>query len=150
MSQTPDDTGMDPRDKDVRIEITRQRRRRRRPWVWVVVAALVLGAAGYGVYYYLDTRSDSPEANVDTDPGVVLPQNPSLSVGFVDGVASVTNDGNVTMSSIEVQAEDGSVLCALGVLSPGESAACPDAPEGGAYRVVGSGPQGQPVEVATG
>jgi hypothetical protein len=134
--------------REVKIEVQRRQNRPKPRWPWLILALVVVAAAAYGVYYLLN-RSDEAAEPVDQDTGVVLPQNPSLSLEFVDGVASVLNDGNVTMSSIEVRDAEGSAVCTLGTLAPDESAACDEAPEGGAYTAYGEGPQGQQVEVAS-
>lgn len=134
--------------KEVTIEVARPRPRQGRRWPWLVLALVVLAAAGYGVYYFLNQSDDVVEP-VDQDTGVVLPQNPSLTVEFVDGVVSVLNDGNVTMSAIEVRDGEGAAICTLGTLAPDESATCAEAAEGGAYTAFGEGPQGQEVQVAS-
>ena len=144
MQETP---GTDA-GKEVRIEVERRRDRRGQRWPWLILVLVVLAGAGYGAYYFLNDSDDAVEP-VDQDSGVVLPQNPSLSLEFVDGVASVLNDGNVTMSSIEVRDAEGAAICTLGTLAPDESAACAEAPEGGVYTAYGEGPQGQQVEVAS-
>ena len=76
-----------------------------------------------------------------------MPQNPSLRLFDEGGTWYVENDGNVTMSEIEVSDAAGTVVCSISTLSPDERAACDGAGSGEGLTASGSGPQGQPVEV---
>lgn len=112
----------------------------------VLVGVVIVAGAAYGLYEVL--RSDSETAGTVTpDTGVVLPQNPSLLMVVEDGTLYVENDGNVTMSDIEVRDEAGTVICDMGVISPGDRQACDEAGGAEDLTAFGSGPQGQAVEV---
>jgi len=63
-----------------------------------------------------------------------------------EGTLYVENDGNVTMSDIEVRDATGTAVCTLGTISPGDREPCEEAGDAQGLIVVGSGPQGQPVE----
>jgi hypothetical protein len=116
--------------------------------MWMIAAVVVVILAGAGGAYYLLNSDDSDVPAVEDDEGVVeLPQNPSLRLFDEGGTWYVENDGNVTMSEIEVRDASGNVVCSLGTVSPGDRAACEEATDGEGLTATGSGPQGQPVEV---
>ena len=118
----------------------------RRPWV---IIAIIVVAAAIGAALFFAFNSGSSDDTTDTGNGggvVELPQNPSLRLFEEDGTWYVENDGNVTMSEIEVADGSGAVVCELGRLSPDDRAACDEA-SGDGLVATGSGPQGQPVEV---
>ena len=77
---------------------------------------------------------------------LTCPQFPSLKMLIEDGTLYVENDGNVTMSDIEVRDAAGSALCEMAVISPGDREPCENAGDAADLTVVGSGPQGQPFE----
>jgi hypothetical protein len=112
------------------------------------VGLIVLAGVGYLVYDATQS-DDTPTIPVD-DGGVVLPQDPSLRLLLEDGVWFVENDGNVTMSEIEVRDDAGEVICEIATMSPDDRQSCEDAGENQDLVVVGQGPQGQPVEVRPG
>ena len=116
---------------------------RRRVWIAVIVvgALTVAGAAGWW-FLIRDDGSSSETAG----SGVVIPQSPSLKMELEEGTLLVENDGNVTMSDVEVRDAAGTVVCAMGVISPGDRQPCQEAGGAPDLIVVGSGPQGQPVE----
>lgn len=125
----------------------------RRSVIWVAVAVVgLIVLAGVGYFAYDATQSnDNTEPTIPVDDGgVVLPQDPSLRLLFEDGVWFVENDGNVTMSEIEVRDNAAEVICEIGTMSPDDRQACEDAGENQDLVVVGQGPQGQPVEVPSG
>ena len=126
----------------------RQHAREGKAWWWVV-AVVVAVLIGVGAFYLFNS-GDADEASTGDDGGgvVELPQNPSLRLFEEDGTWYVENDGNVTMSEIEVLDGSGTVICDLGVLSPDDRAACEEAGSGDGLIAKGSGPQGQNVEVA--
>lgn len=121
----------------------RPRRRRVLTVVVVLVVALVVAGVTYAIY---EASQSDDEAAAPTATGVQLPQNPSLKMIVEDGGVFVENDGNVTMSDVEVRDADGNPLCSLGVLSPGDRQPCEEAGDAADLVVVGSGPQGQRVE----
>jgi hypothetical protein len=148
-----------------RKELVKKRAGRRRA---MILGAVVLAAAVGGgvVLSNRDTPSAAPTpsdsaATVATtaapaEPIVVsdsdeviteIPQEPSLAIVTDDGFA-VENDGNVTMSDVAVVAADGSTICDLGTLAPGDVAECAEA-DGDAVTVTGAGPQGQAVEISS-
>ena len=139
---------MDEIEEQSRAGRSRQRGRRRWTVVLVVVVLLVGAAVGYYVFDQLQADQQPTEEAQPDDGGVVeLPQNPSLELAETDGVWSVTNDGNVTMSSIEVR--DGTeVLCEYETLAPGDSVDCEEVSGASELSVFGEGPQGQEVERA--
>jgi hypothetical protein len=68
---------------------------------------------------------------------------------FLEGDAVyVENDGNVTMSDVEVRDGSGDVLCDVGTLSPDDREPCDEADGVDDATAFGVGPQGQQVEVA--
>jgi hypothetical protein len=113
----------------------------------IVVGLIVLAGAGYFVYDATQSDDVTPPTVPVGDGGVVLPQDPSLTLLLEDGVWFVENDGNVTMSDIEVRDGANEVICEIGTMSPDDRQACEDAGENQDLVVVGQGPQGQPVEV---
>jgi hypothetical protein len=124
-------------------------------FIGLVIASLVI----FGIYQL--TKSDDAD---DTAAGVTettqsntvsasdediteLPQNPSLRLFEEEGTTYVGNDGNVTMSNIQVLDAAGATVCDLGTISPGDRLPCPEAASAlGPVTATGSGPQGQPVE----
>ena len=125
---------------------------RRRGVIWVAVAVvglIVLAGAGYLVYDATQSDDDT-ESTIPDDGGVVLPQNPSLRLLLEDGVWFVENDGNVTMSEIEVRDDTDEIICEIGTMSPDDRQACEEAGENQDLVVIGQGPQGQPVEAFSG
>jgi len=117
--------------------------------VIVVVGVVVLAVAAILVSVLIDdSTADAPTATSAPNGQVVLPQNPSLRLLQVDGVWQVENDGNVTMSEIEVRDASATVICELGKLAPDERAACDAAGSATDLTAFGVGPQGQEVEVA--
>ena len=121
---------------------------------WRAIAFIFLGliiASGVVFAVYQLTKSDTDGATDQTAPpegGVELPQNPSLRIFEEEATIYVENDGNVTMSSIEVRDGAGTVVCDLGTISPGDRQPCDAATSAlSPITAAGSGPQGQPVEV---
>ena len=109
----------------------------------LVTVLVVVGAACGG-------DDDASPDTTASSGAVALPQNPSLRLFVDDGTTYVENDGNVTMSDVEVREDGGDVVCTLGTLSPDDRAPCDEA--GGRDDLVahGLGPQGQEVEVGSG
>lgn len=87
-----------------------------------------------------DSVSDSDEVVIE------IPQGPSLKLVLQDGTWNVENDGNVTMSEVEVRDTAGAVICEIGTMSPGDLEPCEDAGDRQDLVVAGEGPQGQKVE----
>lgn len=114
------------------------------------IVVLVLVVAGAAVLFW-NSRSDdaSPPTTIVSSGGVVLPQNPSLILLEVDGTWYVENDGNVTMSDVQVRDGSDSVICELGTLSPDDRAGCEAAAAADGLSAFGLGPQGQEVNVAS-
>jgi hypothetical protein len=73
-----------------------------------------------------------------------------LKLLFEGGIWHVENDGNVTMSEVQVRDPAGAVICDLGTLSPGDRQPCEDAGDRQDLVAAGQGPQGQKVEVPPG
>lgn len=116
----------------------------------VVIGALVLAIAATLALALIDgSTADAPPVTSAPNGQVVLPQNPSLRLVQLDGVWQVENDGNVTMSEIEVRDASATVICELGKLAPDERAPCDAAGSATDLTAFGVGPQGQEVEVAT-
>jgi hypothetical protein len=117
----------------------------------VVIGVLVVAIAATLVFVLLDdsTAEAPPTSSIPSD-AVILPQNPSLRLVDVDGTWQVENDGNVTMSEIEVRDGSDTVICELGELAPDELAPCDAADSATDLTVVGAGPQGQRVEASSG
>ena len=111
----------------------------------IAVACLVVAGIGYGAYR-ISQNDDGTVDGVGTGDGVALTQVPSLKMLMEDGTLYVENDGNVTMSDIEVRDAAGSALCEMAVISPGDREPCENAGDTADLTVVGSGPQGQPFE----
>lgn len=112
------------------------------------LVAIVLALAVAVVFYWI-SGSDDTSSSSTTVPsgGVILPQNPSLLLLQVDDTWYVENDGNVTMSSVEVRGDSDDVICELGTISPDERAPCEAAGAIDDLTAFGLGPQGQEVEV---
>jgi hypothetical protein len=130
-----------------------RRRVRRAGLLRLIAGVLVVAALGVVVFLIVDAVSDdddpaSTATTVADDGAVDLPQNPSLALTLIDDVWQVVNDGNVTMSDIEVRDADGAVLCSIDQLAPEDSEPCEEAGDSAGVVVVGAGPQGQRVEVA--
>ncbi len=116
--------------------------------VIAVVGVLVLALAAILAFALIDdSTADAPPVTSIPNGQVVLPQNPSLKLVQVDDVWQVENDGNVTMSEIEVRDASATVICELGRLAPDERAACDAAGSATDLTAFGLGPQGQQVEV---
>ena len=94
-----------------------------------------------------DSDSDDSATATADDGGVVLPQDPSLAITLEDGTWVVENDGNVTMSDVEVRDDAGAVVCEIGTLAPEDSAPCDEGADLEGLVAFGVGPQGQEVEV---
>jgi len=109
---------------------------------------------GVGYLAYDAQRDDDDGAPAVTptvqDTGVSLPQNPSLRLFLEQAVWYVENDGNVTMSQVEVRDDGGAVVCEIGTMPPADRQPCDGAGDGQGLVAVGQGPQGQPVEVPSG
>ena len=123
----------------------------RRPWraiMFIFIGLLVASGAVLAVYQL--TKSDTNDEPVEAAPsdgGVSIPQVPSLRLFEEAGTVYVENDGNVTMSGIEVRDGAGAAVCDLGTISPGDRQPCEAASDAlSPITAVGSGPQGQPVE----
>jgi hypothetical protein len=115
---------------------------------FLVVGVLVLIVAGFLVYAVTRSDDGSPTATTSLpDDVVLLPQNPSLALVQENGVWYVENDGNVTMSGVMVQGDEGDVVCELATMSPQERLACEQAAGLDELVVTGKGPQGQEIEV---
>jgi len=112
--------------------------------VGVLIGLVILAA----VWFFLLDESDNDQTATTgpTDTGVELPQNPSLMMLLEEGTLYVENDGNVTMSDVEVRDAAGTVICALGVISPADRQACEEAAGAQDLIAYGTGPQGQPTE----
>jgi len=111
----------------------------------------VILAAGLALTAGACSSDDDTSADT-TDPngGVELPQNPSLRITVEDETLYVENDGNVTMSDVEVREESGDVVCELGTLSPDDREPCEEAAGRDDLSAHGLGPQGQEVDVGSG
>lgn len=123
-------------------------RTRTRVIVLGVLALLVAAAATWyfvsnGGFFGGDGADDQVQA---TGGGVSIPQVPSLRMFIESGTVFVENDGNVTMSDVEVRDVGGAVLCSMGVISPGDRQACDEASGSDGLTAYGRGPQGQEVE----
>ena len=105
----------------------------------VATMMIVVGLIGCGG----DDGEPTEVGPVSAEDSVVndIPQNAALEAEVIDGVLTVTNSGNVTISEVSA---DGSA-CEPALLAPGESANCDDFET--AWTVTGVGPQGQSVEV---
>ena len=125
--------------------IPEKKSRKRTIGISIVVIVLVLAGSAYGLYSVI--RSDVETTDSVTPGGVVvLPQNPSLTMVVEEGTLYVENDGNVTISDVEVRDAAGTAVCAMGVISPGDRQPCEEAGDAQDLTVIGSGPQGQNVE----
>lgn len=121
----------------------------------VVIVVAVAAAAGIGIWKYTSSQSDddaqaavtettAAQVVSDSDDDVTeLPQNPSLRLLEDQGTLYVENDGNVTMSNVEVRDAAGSAVCAIGTISPGARSACDATNVLRPATAVGNGPQGQ-------
>ena len=117
----------------------------------MVLGVLVLLAAAAATWYFV---SDGDFFGDDTDDqeevagggGVPIPQVPSLRMFIEGGTVFVENDGNVTMSDVEVRDVADAVVCSMGVISPGDRQACEEAAGAEGLTAHGRGPQGQEVE----
>lgn len=132
---------------------------RRNVLVVIGVAVVVVGALVAFVVLSNDDSDDAAPAptttadvNVSDSDAVVidLPQSASLRLFVEDDTWYVENDGNVTMSDVEVRDGSDAVLCELGTLAPDDRAECADAEGGDGLRAVGSSPQGEQVEAEAG
>ena len=140
-------------DSDPEVEIgnpppvpkARLTRRRINIAAIIAVACLVVAGIAYGAYR-ISQNDDETADGVASSNVVEIPQVPSLKMLMEDGTLYVENDGNVTMSDIEVRDADGSALCEMAVISPGDREPCENAGDAADLTVVGSGPQGQPFE----
>ena len=103
----------------------------RPPWrtiALIFIGLVVASAAVFAVYQLtksddddVATATETTQANIvsASDEDVTeLPQNPSLRLFDDAGTIYVENDGNVTMSSIEVRDGAGAAVCDLGTISP--------------------------------
>jgi hypothetical protein len=126
------------------------KKKRRGVWIAVAVVVVLIVAGGVGYALYEANQSDDETAAERAEPasgGVVeIPQVPSLKMVEEEGTLYVENDGNVTMSDIEVRDAAGTTVCAMEVISPGDREPCEEAGDAQDLTVFGSGPQGQPVE----
>ena len=133
----------------------------RTPWraiTFIFIGLVVASAAVFAIYQLTKSDRDSTATAVTettqsntvsaSDEDITeLPQNPSLRLFDEDGTTYVENDGNVTMSGIQVLDAAGATVCDLGTVSPGDRQPCPGAGSAlGPITATGSGPQGQPVE----
>jgi hypothetical protein len=127
-----------------------QKPKKKRRGVWIAVAVVVVLIVAGGVYalYEANQSDDEIAEPTPTTPagGVEIPQVPSLKMVEEEGTLYVENDGNVTMSDIEVRDAAGTTVCAMEVISPGDREPCEEAGDAQDLTVFGSGPQGQPVE----
>ena len=119
---------------------TRRRRQWRRTAVVVGVVLLSVSACG-------GDDDDSTTETTLAGGAVELPQNPSLRIFLDDGGVFVENDGNVTMSDVEVRDDLGDVVCSLGTLPPATRQPCDEADGVDDVTAFGVGPQGQQVQV---
>ena len=114
------------------------------------LAAVVLVVAVVAVIFWFSRSDDSdPPPTTVASGGVVLPQNPSLLLVQVDDTWYVENNGNVTMSSVEVRGDSDVVICELGTISPEDRAPCEAAGTADGLTAFGLGPQGQEVQVGS-
>ena len=129
----------------------------RRALMFVLLGLVVASLAVIAVWQLTNSdSSDTAAVTETTQPSTVsasdedvteLPQNPSLRIFDDAGTVYVENDGNVTMSSIQVLDAAGASLCDLGTISPGDRAPCAEAADAlKPIKATGSGPQGQPAE----
>jgi hypothetical protein len=123
----------------------------------IVGVVVILGAATAALVYRSTGGSDDVDTTATTAPAGVfdsdevvteIPQSPSLRILLEDGTWYVENDGNVTMSDVEVRDGSDSVICELGTISPADRGSCA-APETEELRARGLGPQGQVVETGS-
>jgi hypothetical protein len=129
--------------------IPEKKSRKRIIGISIVVIVLVLAGSAYGLYSVIQSDAETTDS---VTPGgvVVLPQNPSLKMVVEEGTLYVENDGNVTISDVEVRDAAGTAVCAMGVISPGDRQPCEEAGDAQDLTVIGSGPQGQNVEAGLG
>ena len=132
----------------------------RTPWraiMFIFIGLVVASAAVYGIYRITSSEDSNASSNPTSAPNIVasdtdevvteIRQNPSLRLFNEEGTTYVENDGNVTMSGIQVLDAAGATVCDLGTVSPGDRQPCPGAGSAlGPITATGSGPQGQPVE----
>lgn len=130
----------------------------RRAIALIFVALIVASAAVYGIYRMTSNRDGEDAASNPTSvPNVVasdtdevvteIRQEPSLRLFEEEATVYVENDGNVTMSGVEVRDGAGAAACDLGTISPGDRQPCAAASDAlSPITAVGSGPQGQAVE----
>jgi hypothetical protein len=126
------------------------RRRRRLRLAIVLLVGIVVGGAGFLLYKATQSDNGSSTGQGGSGDVVELPQNPSLKLLFEGGIWHVENDGNVTMSEVQVRDPAGAVICDLGTLSPTDRHPCEDAGDRQDLVAAGQGPQGQKVEVPPG
>ena len=139
---------MDPNNQDLPESVDAERR------PWRAIAFIFIGlliASGIVIAVYQLTKSDdggdTDQAAVAIDDGVDLPQNPSLRLFEDADTIYVENDGNVTMSGIQVLDGASVAVCDLGTISPGDRQPCDAASDAlSPVTATGSGPQGQAVE----
>jgi len=115
-----------------------------------VIAAVVLPALAIVATSACSGDDDTSADTTNPSGAVELPQNPSLRIITEDDTFVVENDGNVTMSDVEVREDSGDVVCELGTLSPDDREPCDEAAGRDDLSAHGLGPQGQEVDVGSG
>ena len=125
----------------------RARRRSARRLKRVIPAALF---AGFALIAVSACGGDDDSTTETTLGGVELPQDASLRMFLEDDAVYVENDGNVTMSDVEVRDGSGDVLCDIETLAPDDREPCDEATGVDDVTAFGVGPQGQQVQVELG
>jgi hypothetical protein len=98
-----------------------------------VVGVLIAAGAGYALYEA--SRSDTETAATPNDIGVILLQNPFLRMVVEEGTLYV-----------EVRDASGTVVCAMGVMSPDDRQPCEETGDDQDLTVFGNGPHRQSVQ----
>ena len=112
-----------------------------------VIPAVVLAGLALIAVSACGGDDDSTTETTLGGGGVELPQDPSLRMFLEGDAVFVENDGNVTMSDVEVRDEAGGVVCDIGTLAPDDSEPCDEADGVDDATTFGVGPQGQQVQV---
>ena len=112
-----------------------------------VIPAVVLAGLALIAVSACGGDDDSTTETTLGGGGVELPQDPSLRMFLEADAVYVENDGNVTMSDVEVRDGSGDVLCDVGTLSPDDREPCDEADGVDDVTAFGVGPQGQKVQV---
>ena len=121
----------------------------------LLLGLIIVAGVGYLIAtgtWFGDSRStggtvaEGESVSASDEVVIEIPQNPSLRLVSQEGTWNVENDGNVTMSEVEVRDTTGAVICEIGTMSPGDLEPCEDAGDRQDLVVAGEGPKGQKVE----